>query len=51
MIKEESTPLIVIVGMSGSGKSVVADYLKENGWRCIHFGKLTTKIMEKKIYQ
>jgi len=33
--------LLVIVGMPGSGKSVVVDYFKHKGWHVIYFGKVT----------
>ena len=38
--------LIAIVGMSGSGKSIVTDYLEENNWQKIYFGGITYKLME-----
>ena len=38
--------LIAVVGMSGTGKSVVTDYLSENGWEKIYFGGITYKLME-----
>ncbi|NIQ05801.1 MAG: AAA family ATPase [Candidatus Korarchaeota archaeon] len=48
MHKSHSTPpFIAIVGMPGSGKSIVVEYLKENGWNVIHFGKLTIKELQK----
>lgn len=30
--------LVAIIGMSGSGKSVITDYLAEKGWNKIYFG-------------
>lgn len=39
-------PFVAIVGMPGSGKSIVVDYLKENGWNVVYFGKLTIKELE-----
>ena len=39
--------LIAVVGMSGTGKSVVTDYLEENNWKKIYFGGITYKLMEK----
>ena len=30
--------LIAVVGMAGSGKSVVTEYLEQNGWTKIYFG-------------
>ena len=38
--------LVAIVGMSGSGKSVVTDYLEEIGWTKLYFGGITYKLME-----
>ena len=38
--------LIAVVGMSGTGKSVVTDYLSEIGWEKIYFGGITYKLME-----
>lgn len=38
--------LIAVVGMSGTGKSVITDYLSENGWSKIYFGGVTYKLME-----
>ena len=37
--------LIAVVGMSGTGKSVVTDYLTELGWTKIYFGGITYKLM------
>ncbi len=37
--------LIAVVGMSGSGKSIVTDYLEENNWTKIYFGGITYKLM------
>lgn len=38
--------LIAVVGMSGSGKNIATEYLKENGWTKIYFGGVTYKLME-----
>ncbi len=38
--------LIAVVGMSGSGKSVVTEYLESVGWKKIYFGGVTYKLME-----
>ena len=38
--------LIAVVGMSGTGKSVVTDYLCENNWTKLYFGGITYKLME-----
>ena len=37
--------LIAVVGMSGSGKSVVTEYLEENNWTKLYFGGITYKLM------
>lgn len=37
--------LIAIVGMSGSGKSILTDYLESIGWDKIYFGGITYKLM------
>ena len=38
--------LIAVVGMSGSGKSIVTEYLEKNNWKKIYFGGITYKLME-----
>ena len=38
--------LIAIVGMSGSGKSIITDYLESIGWKKIYFGGITYRLME-----
>jgi len=38
--------LIAVVGMSGTGKSIVTDYLENNGWTKLYFGGITYKLME-----
>lgn len=38
--------LIAVVGMSGSGKSVVTEYLEENNWTKLYFGGITYKLMK-----
>ena len=38
--------LIAVVGMSGTGKSVVTDYLSVHNWEKIYFGGVTYKLME-----
>ena len=38
--------LYAIVGMSGTGKSVVTDYLESIGWSKLYFGGITYKLME-----
>ena len=38
--------LIAVVGMSGSGKNIATEYLKEKGWEKIYFGGVTYKMMK-----
>lgn len=38
--------LIAVVGMSGSGKSVVTEYLENNKWKKLYFGGITYKLMD-----
>jgi len=45
---EQSYPLLVIVGMAGSGKSSVARHLEQKGWRVIRFGALTMQELEER---
>ena len=40
---QNKNPLLVIVGMAGSGKSSVARHLEKKGWRVIRFGALTMR--------
>lgn len=41
-------PIIAVVGMCGSGKSLVTEHLKGKGWNVIHFGSLTMRELEKR---
>jgi dephospho-CoA kinase len=41
-------PLLIIVGMAGSGKSTIAEHLKEKGWHIVHFGEITMRELEKR---
>ena len=45
---KRSYPLLVIVGMAGSGKSSVARHLEQKGWSVIRFGALTMQELEKR---
>lgn len=38
--------LIAVVGMSGTGKSVITEYLEENNWVKCYFGGITYKLMK-----
>lgn len=38
--------LIAVVGMSGTGKSVITEKLEELGWTKLYFGGITYKLME-----
>ena len=33
----------MVVGMCGTGKSSVADYLRRKGWQAVRFGEITTR--------
>ena len=43
---QNKNPLLVIVGMAGSGKSSVARHLEKKDWRVIRFGALTMRELE-----
>jgi dephospho-CoA kinase len=45
---KRSYPLLIIVGMAGSGKSSAARHLEQKGWRVIRFGALTMQELEKR---
>lgn len=38
--------LIAVVGMSGTGKSVVTEYLEQKNYKKLYFGGITYKLME-----
>lgn len=38
--------LVAVVGMSGTGKSIITDYLEELGWSKLYFGGITYKLMK-----
>lgn len=44
----KNVKLLVVVGMSGSGKSVVVDYLTDKGYPKVYFGGMIYKEMEKR---
>lgn len=44
----DNVKMLAVVGMSGSGKSVVVDYLTEKGYPKIYFGGMIYKEMEKR---
>ena len=39
--------LVAIIGMSGSGKSIITDYLESQNWKKVYFGGITYQLMEK----
>ena len=45
---QNKNPLLVIVGMAGSGKSSTARHLEKKGWRVIRFGALTMQELKKR---
>lgn len=44
----DNTKILAIVGMSGSGKSVVVDYLTEKGYPKVYFGGMILNEMRKR---
>ncbi|MBR3157382.1 AAA family ATPase [Candidatus Saccharibacteria bacterium] len=44
----ENVKILAVVGMSGSGKSVVVDYLTDKGYPKVYFGGMIYKEMEKR---
>ncbi|MDO4526704.1 MAG: AAA family ATPase [Candidatus Saccharibacteria bacterium] len=44
----DNVKILAIVGMSGSGKSVLVDYLTEQGYPKVYFGGMIYKEMEKR---
>lgn len=47
-LKEKGVKILAVVGMSGSGKSVVVDYLTEKGTPRVYFGGMIYKEMERR---
>ncbi len=43
---DKDSPLLAIVGMTGSGKSSIAGHLKRKGWHTIRFGEITMRELE-----
>ena len=41
-------PIVAIVGMCGSGKSIASDYLEEKGYKKVYFGGVTMEILKEK---
>ena len=44
----DNVKILAIVGMSGSGKSVIVDYLTSKGYPKVYFGGMIYKEMEKR---
>ena len=44
----ENVKIIAVVGMSGSGKSVIVDHLTDKGYPKVYFGGMILKEMEKR---
>ncbi len=40
--------IVAVVGMCGSGKSVLTAYFEEQGWKKVYFGGVTMKELEKR---
>ena len=47
-IKDKDVKILAIVGMSGSGKSVVVDHLTNLGFPKVYFGGMIYKEMQKR---
>ena len=47
-LKEKNVKILAVVGMSGSGKSVVVDYLTGKGYPKVYFGGMIYKEMERR---
>ena len=47
-IAEKVKRLLIVVGMAGSGKSLVVDYFKDKGWQIIYFGEVTLNEVKKR---
>lgn len=47
-MKEKDVKILAVVGMSGSGKSVVVDYLTGKGFPKVYFGGMILKEMERR---
>lgn len=41
-------PIIAVVGMCGSGKSIASDYLEECGYKKVYFGGVTMEVLKEK---
>ena len=48
MMNDGNIKIIAVVGMSGSGKSVVVDYLNEKGFPKVYFGGMIYKEMKRR---
>ena len=48
MADKNERPVILIMGMSGSGKSTVSDYLESKGLPVVYLGKLTIDELKKR---
>jgi hypothetical protein cdivTM7_00519 len=48
MMNDDNIKIIAVVGMSGSGKSVVVDYLTEKGFPKVYFGGMIYKEMKRR---
>lgn len=48
MMNDNDIKIIAVVGMSGSGKSVVVDYLTEKGYPKVYFGGMIYKEMKRR---
>ena len=40
--------IVAVVGMCGTGKSVVTEYFKSKGWESVYFGGVTMEVLEQR---
>ncbi len=41
-------PIVAVVGMCGSGKSIASDYLEEIGYKKVYFGGVTMEVLKER---
>ena len=47
-LNSKTHPLLIIVGMAGSGKSSITTYLQGKNWQVIHFGEITINELKRR---
>lgn len=48
VVTQPEFPIVVFVGMCGSGKSVLTKHLADRGWPVVHFGHITMLALKEK---